>query len=176
MTDDPRLHLSASPVDSHRPAKQRRALLESILPRDNWTERRRNKSVSSFREVQPPRSPDWRPLFQSLSMPSKTHRFLWTQSPFSAAHEQGTGVEIGLPRRRSGFSEWRQHAGEDLKCASWGVIVRITYGPPQRAQAGRECNLLLRKVQDLIRGDGLADALTKQQPKVDCGDGAFACP
>ena len=48
-TGDPRLHLLTPPVDSHRPAKHRRALLESTLPRDNWTERRRNKTVSQLR-------------------------------------------------------------------------------------------------------------------------------
>jgi hypothetical protein len=30
-------------LPSHRPVKQRRALLESNPPRDNWIERRRNK-------------------------------------------------------------------------------------------------------------------------------------
>ncbi len=35
----------------HRPAKQRRALLESNSPRDSWIERRRNKTVSTFGEA-----------------------------------------------------------------------------------------------------------------------------
>src|SRR6266481_2521610 len=38
-------------VSSHRPVKQRRALLESNPPRDNWIERRRNKTVSTFGEA-----------------------------------------------------------------------------------------------------------------------------
>jgi hypothetical protein len=38
-------------VSSHRPVKQRRALLESNLPRDSWIERRRNKPVSTFGEA-----------------------------------------------------------------------------------------------------------------------------
>src|SRR6266581_8250126 len=39
-------------LNSLRPVKQRRALLESNPPRDNWIERRRNKTVSSFGEAQ----------------------------------------------------------------------------------------------------------------------------
>src|SRR6266480_4378531 len=38
-------------LHSHRPAKQRRALLESNPPRDSWIERRRNKNVSTFGEA-----------------------------------------------------------------------------------------------------------------------------
>src|SRR5438270_1844409 len=38
-------------LNSHRPVKQRRALLESNPPRDNWIERRRNKNVSIFGEA-----------------------------------------------------------------------------------------------------------------------------
>src|SRR3974390_241735 len=38
-------------LDFHRPVKQKRALLESNPPRDSWTERRRNKTVSTFGEV-----------------------------------------------------------------------------------------------------------------------------
>src|SRR5574341_1375205 len=49
---DQRLLLRIWPLNSHRPVKQRRALLESTPPRDNWTERRRNKTVSTFGEVQ----------------------------------------------------------------------------------------------------------------------------
>ena len=33
------------------PVKQKRALLESTPPRDSWTERRRNKTVSTFGEA-----------------------------------------------------------------------------------------------------------------------------
>src|SRR6516165_6032539 len=39
-------------LPSHRPVKQRRALLESNPPRDNWIERRGNKNVSAFGEAQ----------------------------------------------------------------------------------------------------------------------------
>ena len=38
-------------LNSYRPAKQRRALLESNPPRDSWIERRRNKNVSTFGEA-----------------------------------------------------------------------------------------------------------------------------
>src|SRR5512138_526519 len=38
-------------LNSHRPVKQRRALLESNPPRDSWIERRRNKAVSTFGEA-----------------------------------------------------------------------------------------------------------------------------
>ena len=38
-------------LNSYRPVKQRRALLESNSPRDNWIERRRNKTVSTFGEA-----------------------------------------------------------------------------------------------------------------------------
>src|SRR3974390_704868 len=38
-------------LNLHRPVKQRRALLESNPPRDSWTERRRNKTVSTFGEA-----------------------------------------------------------------------------------------------------------------------------
>src|SRR5512141_2145950 len=38
-------------INFHRPAKQRRALLESNSPRDSWIERRRNKTVSTFGEA-----------------------------------------------------------------------------------------------------------------------------
>jgi len=38
-------------LHSHRPVKQRRALLESNPPRDSWIERRRNKNVSAFGEA-----------------------------------------------------------------------------------------------------------------------------
>src|SRR5712664_2300524 len=38
-------------LHSHRPVKQRRALLESNPPRDSWIERRRNKTVSTFGEA-----------------------------------------------------------------------------------------------------------------------------
>ena len=39
-------------LNSHRPVKQRRALLESNPPRDSWIERRRNKIVPTFGEAQ----------------------------------------------------------------------------------------------------------------------------
>src|SRR6266567_3187235 len=39
-------------LNSYRPVKQRRALLESNPPRDSWIERRRNKTVSTFGEAQ----------------------------------------------------------------------------------------------------------------------------
>src|SRR6516165_3068604 len=38
-------------LPSHRPVKQRRALLQSNPPRDSWIERRRNKNVSAFGEA-----------------------------------------------------------------------------------------------------------------------------
>src|SRR5207247_6946879 len=38
-------------LNSYRPAKQRRAVLESNPPRDSWIERRRNKNVSTFGEA-----------------------------------------------------------------------------------------------------------------------------
>jgi hypothetical protein len=60
-------------TNSFCPAKQRRALLESNPPRDNWIERRRNKTVSGFGEAQTSPKHNWRHLFQSLSMPHKTH-------------------------------------------------------------------------------------------------------
>jgi len=61
-------------ANSFCPAKQRRALLESTPPRDSWIERRRNKTVSVFGEApKPPQSIMGRHLFQSLSMPYKTH-------------------------------------------------------------------------------------------------------
>ncbi len=40
-------------IHSHRPVKQRRALLESNPPRDSWIDRRRNKTVSTFGEGKP---------------------------------------------------------------------------------------------------------------------------
>ena len=43
---------SMNRLNSPRPVKQRRALLESNPPRDNWIERRRNKNVSAFGEAQ----------------------------------------------------------------------------------------------------------------------------
>ena len=54
------------------PVKQRRALLKSNPPRDNWM-RRRNKNVSTFWGGQNlPEKFCWKPLFQSLLMPQKT--------------------------------------------------------------------------------------------------------
>src|SRR5437899_288673 len=38
-------------LNSHRPVKQRRALLESNSPRDSWIERQRNRTVSTFGEA-----------------------------------------------------------------------------------------------------------------------------
>src|SRR3974377_2111286 len=38
-------------IHSHRPVKQRRALLESNPPRDRWIDRRRNRTVSTFWEA-----------------------------------------------------------------------------------------------------------------------------
>ena len=48
------------------PVKQKRALLKSNPPRDNWM-RRRNKNVSAFwGGLKPPQKGNWRPLFESL--------------------------------------------------------------------------------------------------------------
>src|SRR5207244_9730997 len=59
------------------PVKQRRALLKSNPPRDNWM-RRRNKNVSTFWGGQNlPEKFCGRPLFQSLLMPQKT--WAWGQ-------------------------------------------------------------------------------------------------
>ena len=65
------------------PVKQRRALLESNPPRDSWIERRRNRTSARSGRPKPPRMQNSRPLFQSLSMPYKTHRYLSTKSPYS---------------------------------------------------------------------------------------------
>jgi len=65
-----------------RPVKQRRALLESNPPRDNWIDGDEIESVSGFGEAKPPQMAAGRPLFQSLSMPCKTHRFFSTKSLF----------------------------------------------------------------------------------------------
>src|SRR5689334_19407472 len=51
-----------APVESTHcfcPGKQRRALLESNPPRDNWIERRRNKIVSTFGEATPSPKANW---------------------------------------------------------------------------------------------------------------------
>ena len=60
LTTDPTLTTYLYPV------KQKRALLKSNPPRDNWM-RRRNKNVSAFWGGQkPPQKDNGRPLFQSL--------------------------------------------------------------------------------------------------------------
>jgi hypothetical protein len=64
---------TAKKADSFCPAKQPRALLESNPPRDNWIERRRNKTVPVFGEARTSPKQNGRHLFQSLSMPHKTH-------------------------------------------------------------------------------------------------------
>jgi len=64
--------------------KQRSALLESNRPRDSWIERRRNKRRLRIWGGQ--NLPKWKrrdSLFQSRSMPSKTHRSFSTKSPLS---------------------------------------------------------------------------------------------
>jgi hypothetical protein len=48
-----RLTAAAQNANSFCPVKRTRALLESNPPRDNWIQRRRNKNVSTFGEVNP---------------------------------------------------------------------------------------------------------------------------
>ena len=47
----PALTVARQRLNSARPVKQRRALLESNPPRDSWIDRRRNEVVSTFGEA-----------------------------------------------------------------------------------------------------------------------------
>src|SRR5437660_4653317 len=68
-----RLSAAAKSANSFCPVKRKRALLESNPPRDNWIQRRRNKNVSLFGEAYTSPKTNLETLFQSLSMPYKTH-------------------------------------------------------------------------------------------------------
>ena len=60
------LKIQKAVTNCFHPVKQKRALLKSNPPRDNWM-RRRNKNVSRFWGGQkPPQKEQGRPLFQSL--------------------------------------------------------------------------------------------------------------
>jgi hypothetical protein len=60
-------------LNSNRPVKQKRALLESNPPRDNWIEGDEIKTVSTFGEAKT--SPNCKPetFISEPSMPPKTH-------------------------------------------------------------------------------------------------------
>src|SRR5512138_1071806 len=60
-------------LNSPRPVKQRRALLESTPPRDSWIERRRSKTVSTFGEAKTSPKTAMETFISSQSMPYKTH-------------------------------------------------------------------------------------------------------
>ena len=61
-------------LNSYRPAKQRRALLESNPPRDSWIERRRNKNVSTFGEAKTSPNAKRQTFISEPEHALKTHR------------------------------------------------------------------------------------------------------
>jgi hypothetical protein len=75
-----------------RPVKQKRALLESNPPRDNWIERRRNKTVSTFGEAKTSPKANQETFISEPEHALKTHRPMAENLP---------NRQLNHPRRHS---------------------------------------------------------------------------